>query len=410
MPEFRIAYCCYFGQPSGYSRAAHDYLMALNLMEDVELSIIPINPKWDINELEPCYSDLLPFVHYKMDDLPTHVVVHAMPHQAIEFMKTFEGRLEPQALGEFCPVCVTTWETSRISFTLARELERWFECIITPSRSSRAALGVCGPVSWIRVVPHAIDVDFWINRERANELRKEKPYSFYTIGAWGERKNIEGLLKAYLTCFIAEDDVVLRILCPNMDTLCIPAIKQASNLDGYFPAVEASSERVSMETLRWFHEENDCYISLSRGEAWGLGAFEAMALGNPVILSDVGGHKDFMETGNTVPAGRLAKIPGSMTPVIPMAQEVGGVSKVGGQHYRTRSVVSQSPVGVNGRQMWFEPDLEEAQRAMINAYKCRAGRLLSGNGGVDQLRADMANRYSYRAVGEAFLEALEDCL
>jgi hypothetical protein len=38
----------------------------------------------------------------------------------------------------------------------------------------------------------------------------------------------------------------------------------------------------------------DTYISLSRAEGWGMGAFDAATLGRPVLMTGWSGHLDFL--------------------------------------------------------------------------------------------------------------------
>ena len=42
------------------------------------------------------------------------------------------------------------------------------------------------------------------------------------------------------------------------------------------------------------HTAGDCFVSLSKGEGWGLGAFDAGLHGLPVILSRWGGPDDYL--------------------------------------------------------------------------------------------------------------------
>jgi hypothetical protein len=42
------------------------------------------------------------------------------------------------------------------------------------------------------------------------------------------------------------------------------------------------------------HAIGDCFVSVTRGEGWGLGPFDAATLGNPVIITGWGGHLDFL--------------------------------------------------------------------------------------------------------------------
>jgi len=43
------------------------------------------------------------------------------------------------------------------------------------------------------------------------------------------------------------------------------------------------------------HCRGDCYLSLTHGEGWGLGAFDAAAAGKPVIITAWGGVLDYLD-------------------------------------------------------------------------------------------------------------------
>jgi hypothetical protein len=47
--------------------------------------------------------------------------------------------------------------------------------------------------------------------------------------------------------------------------------------------------------MRALHGRGNCYVSLSRTEGWGLGAFDAALHANPVIMTGYGGQWDFLD-------------------------------------------------------------------------------------------------------------------
>jgi glycosyltransferase involved in cell wall biosynthesis len=42
------------------------------------------------------------------------------------------------------------------------------------------------------------------------------------------------------------------------------------------------------------HCLGDVYVSMAHGEGWGLGAFDAAALGRPLLMTGWGGHRDYL--------------------------------------------------------------------------------------------------------------------
>ena len=47
--------------------------------------------------------------------------------------------------------------------------------------------------------------------------------------------------------------------------------------------------------LAALHTRADCFVSLCRSEGWGLGAFDAGAYGNEVVITGYGGQLDYLD-------------------------------------------------------------------------------------------------------------------
>ena len=58
-----------------------------------------------------------------------------------------------------------------------------------------------------------------------------------------------------------------------------------------------STRTLSEAEMDDLHRRGDCYISLSRGEGWGLGAFDAATWGKPVIVTGWGAAPEFLPDG-----------------------------------------------------------------------------------------------------------------
>jgi glycosyltransferase involved in cell wall biosynthesis len=61
------------------------------------------------------------------------------------------------------------------------------------------------------------------------------------------------------------------------------------------PIVLITEETLSPGEMLALHGRGDCFVSLTRTEGWGLGAFEAARLGKPVIMTGYGGQRDFLD-------------------------------------------------------------------------------------------------------------------
>jgi hypothetical protein len=199
----------------------------------------------------------------------------------------------------------------------------------------------------------------------------DRPFVFYGVLSWQERKNPRGLLIAYLTGFTAEDRVLLvlkiaghagyvaagRELTVLRETLNLPNPPKVRLIGGRWNEVQMAS----------LHERGDCYVTLTRGEACHLPALEAVARGTTVIATDWGGHTDFLR-GNP----NAVLIPSRMVPVV------------------------QAYPYFDGTQCWADPDILAARAAMRAAYE---------NGFVEKNPSDLSSR-SLAAVGAQLVEAL----
>jgi len=118
----------------------------------------------------------------------------------------------------------------------------------------------------------------------------QAPYTFYTIGNIADpRKNIEGLINAFLSCgFGDEARLVLKATCVQPVTLKLPGVVVINGL-------------LSDEELEKIHGACHCYVNCSHSEGVGMGAVEAALRSKPVVITDYGGLKEYVQTPWVVP-------------------------------------------------------------------------------------------------------------
>lgn len=134
-------------------------------------------------------------------------------------------------------------------------------------------------------------------------------FVFYTIGVWDPRKALGDLVGLFARQFTARDKVTLLIktsAAPSSFAVGawpgapIPALVRAEADAAYeetgvsAAAVALLAEDIGGRTIDVLHAIGDCFVSLTHGEGWGLGAFDAATLGKPVIITGWGGHLDFL--------------------------------------------------------------------------------------------------------------------
>ncbi len=79
---------------------------------------------------------------------------------------------------------------------------------------------------------------------------------------------------------------------PALATAAISAA--AAEVGRPAPMILLHEQALDGDAIDLIHALGDVYVSLSRGEGWGLGAFEAATLGTPVVMTGWGGHMDFL--------------------------------------------------------------------------------------------------------------------
>lgn len=111
------------------------------------------------------------------------------------------------------------------------------------------------------------------------------PYTFYTIGNMlDRRKNADAMLQAFLSCnFGPNVRLVIKATCKEPINVKIPGVLIMNGL-------------VSDEHMERIHDICDCYINFSKSEGVGMGAVEAAVRNKPVIITNFGGLKEYVNT------------------------------------------------------------------------------------------------------------------
>ena len=154
---------------------------------------------------------------------------------------------------------------------------------------------------------------------------------FYCIETWSIRKNLDQAITLFRQCFTAADGVRLVVKTSSLPEGSIldrpaffalrpfrPLLRQLRRLlpkHATRALQETSSERLqrifaltpggapvdlvaqelTLAELEGLHHRGDCYFSLTHGEGFGLGPFDAAAAGNPAIVTGWGGVLDYLD-------------------------------------------------------------------------------------------------------------------
>jgi len=308
---------CSFVEPSGYGLAAIAYVRAL-VNAGVPIHWVPIVHDGDgVRPLGP--GDALPLAlrstgDASLADLPAllaatsapifcdTIVAHTVPEH-------WPALFEPGKRNVGC----TVWETDRIPAHWRTLLDR-ADRILVPCAMNRAVFEAGGVRVPIHVVPH-VRRHAWnafTPAERAAARGRfgldGARFVFATINAWEPRKALPALLEAFVRAFRDEDRVALVLKTGPVGVGPPPFYDHEPTLPMAQRVVDAVTDELDRDAppicvlpfdldgrgIDLVHELSDAWVTLSHGEGWGLGMFDAAARGTPVIAPCFGGHLDFL--------------------------------------------------------------------------------------------------------------------
>jgi glycosyltransferase involved in cell wall biosynthesis len=195
-------------------------------------------------------------------------------------------------------VGITAWETSEIPEAVAVILSE-LDMLIVPSEHTKLAMEASGVSTKIVMVPHAFDEKRW-PRPTDEELDHgdRDRFVFYTVATPVERKNLVGLMRTYFKAFNGRTDVVLRIKSSaskgQLKEMAVTALEQAYVPREERPPLQFFTGKWSIDKIREFHIDGDCFVSATRAEGFGLGELESRLCGSRVITTGWGSQVDIL--------------------------------------------------------------------------------------------------------------------
>ena len=291
------------GPGSGYGYAAEAYMSGLR---DAGTSITWTPLGWPSNVWNVPFG---PVADAELDSALHRDIVYAdITHDTVvaHSVPVWHDRLAVETSSKLL-VVFTTWETDRIHDNWVPILNR-YERVLVPSQFNAGVFSDSGVTAPISVVPH-IARSVQAPPMEIPRTSEQRRFRFYVIATWTTRKAILDLVAAFLGAFTSADEVTLVIHTTPTDLVALARhggvgerrdtatwFTLAGALAGHtdVPDIVLSTRALDQAELDELHAGSDCFISLSRGEGWGLGAFDAGAHGNPVIVTGWSGERDFL--------------------------------------------------------------------------------------------------------------------
>lgn len=370
----KLAYFGVYRDGTGYAHAAIGNILACE-KANIDIACRPVN-------LSQFSDQESPVSHLEKKDLRgvTHIIQHILPSM-------YEHRGGVKNIG------YVDLETSALDGLNWLQCCNLMDAMMVPCSHNKETLINSGVTKPIFIIPHPCNVErFEKPVEKINIGSLSNNLIFYTIGEMGNRKNFGGLIRSYYTAFSKRDDVVLIIkttktgktsaeVREELESI-IKEFKKLTRLysnSNNYPPIVMLTDTMSEEDIDKLHMTGDVFVSLSKGEGWGIPAHDAMCFGNKLILSK---HSGYIDMVGSCPFPIM--IDGQLTPCIngPDGQE---------NIYTSR-------------ELWFEPSINQVVDEMRKLYESFK---LDRNKTKDLLIAKQGLSFNYEDVGNMIKSALE---
>lgn len=363
-----------YRQTDGWGLAAQDYVRAL-AKTGHNLSIKPIylspNIGHDIDH------DLLIHEENQLDKTPDIVIQNMLPG----FMDYIDGAKN---------IGLLFIETNHFEHMgWIQKLNLMDEVWVASHRESQSLLD-CGIKVPVHIVPMPINTERFKNKStKPLELPEiDDCFVFYFIGEYIARKNIDKLMLAFHREFRNNEPVklILKVNKTNVSPQDLVSqiqddfgiVKQKARLfanEVLYTQEFLIADRLNEEELLGLHQRCDCLVIPSSGESLNRPSMEAMAAGNPVIVTKNTGMADL-------------GLCSMAAPEIYMIDSRESVVLVGDPAARNLYTSNET---------WFEPCVLSLQKAMRAAY------INKSNSNINK---EHIERYSYDSVAERMSEVL----
>lgn len=279
---------------SGYAQACRGNIMALHKL-GVPVTLAPIS----FEKIRPdlgSYGDILKKLVNNPIDYNI-VFIHTTP----EFWKEYreEGKTN---------IGYTIWETTRLHPDWKDYINNNVDKVLVGCTWNDEVFRNGGVEIPIGVVPHGINIDEFndITPYNINGVSNDT-YMFYAIFQWTERKHPLSLIKAYWYAFQNNENVALVLKTYRSDysetekeaiRSTLRRLKNIMPMDNH-AKIYLIPDMLTNDEILGLHKRGDCYVSLDRGEGFGLSPFASGACGNPIIVTGFGGTTEYAKPDNS---------------------------------------------------------------------------------------------------------------
>ena len=267
---------------NGLGYSARRYIDSLSLNKNINLSIKPIffTSSHIKNTIDLKHYEAYEKAYYKSYD---YVIQHGYPEYFV-YDKRFGKNIG-----------IVEIETRSIKRSGWQDKLNLMDEVLLNSINGIISAEHAGVKTKTRLLQEPYDISkynksydpFFSDKDKSN------PFIFYTIGQYTEKKNIKGIILAYLLEFNRNDNVRLFIKTDDymntMDSLQdlikydINQIKSALRKSEYCD-IDYVVGRLSDNDIIRLHHGGDCYVNVCKADGMGPCAIEAM-LSNKIVIN-----------------------------------------------------------------------------------------------------------------------------
>lgn len=284
----------YVGQSgtSGYASAAKGYI-ANYVLNSIPVSWKPLSFDDSRNDRN-YYVDVLSesVVNKKINKFKKQII-HCTPDIWSDHIdKTIEDTIG------YC-----TWETNRLPSSWVKFINNISE-VWVPSVFNRECFIDSGVKSTIQIVPHVWHSQSLMDKSTItmydytrNKIPNNK-FTFYSIGELNYRKGIEDVIQLFdrFNDKFVDTQLILKLHHRTYDTVdrerCIQKINSLTDKLG--KSIYLILDNLVRDEIVAIHSFGDCYISLNKGEGFGLTIFDAFNFNKKIITTGYGGQLDYL--------------------------------------------------------------------------------------------------------------------
>jgi len=204
----------------------------------------------------------------------------------------------------------TVYESDSLPKTRVWHMNLSVDEIWTASQFNKDTFTAAGITVPVHVIPHIVDVNRFHPDVEPLFIPglDTKKFVFLSVFDFHWRKGWDSLLHAFWSEFTEADDVVLVLKIFSGDDSekaqdriqsILQRMKSAHYKDKKTAPVKMFGRFLSHNDMEKLYAAADCFVLASRGEGWGLGYSEAMAMELPTIGTKWSGNLEFMNDENS---------------------------------------------------------------------------------------------------------------